>query len=101
MCVCVCVCVCVWLKGLRDWYLRNTIGSTHTNQVNGKVSTGVSTKANGGVKGSTGGGRRRTHGVAQQSTYQTDTSHHHHAPPHPKPTLPHSATFHGHPLHGR
>ncbi|KAF1390975.1 hypothetical protein PFLUV_G00063730 [Perca fluviatilis] len=83
------------LEGLRDWYLRNTIGSTHQNQANGKVNT----KANGGVKGQAGGGgalhgRRRTHGGIQQATYQTETSH-------LKKTLPHSATFHGHPLHGR
>ncbi|TDH11060.1 hypothetical protein EPR50_G00081530 [Perca flavescens] len=87
------------LEGLRDWYLRNTIGSTHQNRANGKVNTGVNTKANGGVKGQAGGGgalhgRRRTHGGIQQATYQTETSHH-------KKTLPHSATFHGHPLHGR
>uniref|UniRef100_UPI0037E70C1B coiled-coil domain-containing protein 120 n=1 Tax=Semicossyphus pulcher TaxID=241346 RepID=UPI0037E70C1B len=88
------------LEGLRDWYLRNTIGSTQQNQVNGKVSTGVNTKVNGGVKGHAGGGggalpdRRRTQGVIQQSTYQKEASHH-------KKTLPHSATFHGHPLHGR
>uniref|UniRef100_A0A669BK61 Cytohesin Ubiquitin Protein Inducing domain-containing protein n=1 Tax=Oreochromis niloticus TaxID=8128 RepID=A0A669BK61_ORENI len=44
--------------------------------------------------------RRTTHGVIQQSAYQTETNHHH-AAPHHKHTLPHSATFHGHPLHGR
>ncbi|XP_040909451.1 coiled-coil domain-containing protein 120 [Toxotes jaculatrix] len=93
------------LEGLRDWYLRNTIGSTHQNQTNGKVSTGVSTKVSGGVKGQAGGGgalqrRRTTHSVIQQSMYQTETSHHH-AAAHHKQTLPHSATFHGHPLHGR
>ncbi|XP_056239820.1 coiled-coil domain-containing protein 120 isoform X2 [Seriola aureovittata] len=97
------------LEGLRDWYLRNTIGSTHQNQANGKVNTGVttgaSTKVNGGVKGQAGGGgalqrRRTTHGVIQQSNYQTEESHHH-APPHYKQMLPHSATFHGRPLHGR
>ncbi|XP_020513924.1 coiled-coil domain-containing protein 120 [Labrus bergylta] len=88
------------LEGLRDWYLRNTIGSTNQNQVNGKVNAGVNTKVNGGVKGQTGGGagalpgRRRTQGAIQQSTYQSETSHH-------KKTLPHSATFHGHPLLGR
>ncbi|GAA6231769.1 uncharacterized protein LOC108890551 [Lates japonicus] len=93
------------LEGLRDWYLRNTIGSTHQNQANGKVSTGVttglSTKLNSRVKGQAGGGgalqrRRTTHGVIQPSTETT-----HHAPSHHKQTLPHSATFHGHPLHGR
>ncbi|XP_040009190.1 coiled-coil domain-containing protein 120 isoform X2 [Xiphias gladius] len=97
------------LEGLRDWYLRNTIGSTHPNQANGKVSTGVttgvSTNVNGGVKGQAGGGgalqrRRTTHGVIQQSTYQTETGHHH-GLSHHKQTLLHSATFHGHPLHGR
>ncbi|CAJ1085682.1 FERM domain-containing protein 4B [Xyrichtys novacula] len=88
------------LEGLREWYLRNTIGSSNQNQVNGNVNTGVNAKVNGGVKGQLGGvggampGRRRTHGSIQQSTYQTETSHH-------KKTLPHSATFHGHPLHGR
>ncbi|XP_070696188.1 coiled-coil domain-containing protein 120 [Pempheris klunzingeri] len=92
------------LEGLRDWYLRNTIGSTHQNKANGNVSAGVSSKGNGGVNCQVGGGgalqgRRRTHGVIQQSTYQMETSHH--APPHHKQTLPHSATFHGHPLHGR
>ncbi|KAM6929596.1 uncharacterized protein ccdc120a [Lycodopsis pacificus] len=93
------------LEGLRDWYLRNTIGSTHQNAANGKVNAGVNTKVNGVVKGQAGGGgalqsRRRTHGVIQQSTYQTETSHHHNLQHH-KNTLPHSATFHGHPLHGR
>lgn len=85
------------LEGLRDWYLRNTIGSSHTNQANGKV--------NAGVKGQTGGGaalqrRRTTHGVIQPPTYQTETSHHT-APHHKQTALPHSATFHGHPLHAR
>ncbi|XP_038578582.1 coiled-coil domain-containing protein 120 [Micropterus salmoides] len=89
------------LEGLRDWYLRNTIGSTHQTQANGKVNAGVNAK----VKGQAGGGgapqgRRRTHGGIQQSSYQTETGHHH-APPHHKQKLPHSATFHGHPLHGR
>lgn len=97
----------VWLTGLRDWYLRNTLGSSHQNQANGKVTAGTNgSKMNGGVKGQAGGGgalqrRRTTHGVIQQSAYQTETNHHHHAAPHHKHTLPHSATFHGHPLHGR
>ncbi|XP_053174051.1 LOW QUALITY PROTEIN: uncharacterized protein ccdc120a [Scomber japonicus] len=85
------------LEGLRDWYLRNTIGSSHTNQSNGKVNAG-------GVKGQGGGGalqrRRTTHGVIQQPTYQTETSHQT-APHHKQTALPHSATFHGHPLHAR
>ncbi|XP_071333628.1 coiled-coil domain-containing protein 120 [Trachinotus anak] len=97
------------LEGLRDWYLRNTIGSTHHTQANGKMNTGVttgaSTKVNGGVKGQAGGGgalqrRRTTHGVIQQTTYQMETSHHH-ALSHHKQMLPHSATFHGRPLHDR
>lgn len=92
------------LAGLRDWYLRNTVGSSHQNQPNGKVNAGVSTKANG--QPTVGGAipaRRRTLGAMQQSSFQTDGSHHqappHQAPPLRKPTLPHSATFHGHPLH--
>ncbi|XP_042347267.1 LOW QUALITY PROTEIN: FERM domain-containing protein 4B [Plectropomus leopardus] len=94
------------LEGLRDWYLRNTIGSAHQNQPNSKVNAGVNTKVNGGVKGQAGGGgalqdrRRTTHGVLQPSTFKTETSHHQ-AATHQKKTLPHSATFHGHPLHGR
>lgn len=101
-----CICVCVRVRtGLRDWYLRNTIGSNHQSQVNGKVDTGVSAKVNGGVKGQTGRGgalqiRRKTIGVVEQPSYQMDTNHHR-APPHRKRMLPHSATFHGHPLHGR
>lgn len=97
------------LAGLRDWYLRNTVGSSHPSQPNGKMNAGVSAKANGGgVKGqATVGGavpaRRRTLGTMQQSSFQTDGSHHqappHQAPPLRKPALPHSATFHGHPLH--
>ncbi|XP_047442528.1 FERM domain-containing protein 4B [Mugil cephalus] len=88
------------LEGLRDWYLRNTLGSSHQNQTNGKVTTGAKARGNGGVKGQAAGGgalqrRRTTHGVIQQSTYQTKTSHHH------KQTLPHSATFHGQPLLSR
>ncbi|KAK5873241.1 hypothetical protein PBY51_018302 [Eleginops maclovinus] len=65
------------LEGLRDWYLRNTLGSTHENEV--KVNGGVTCQA---------GGRRRTHGIIQQSTNQ-------------KKTLPHSATFSGQTLHTR
>ncbi|KAF0036114.1 hypothetical protein F2P81_011426 [Scophthalmus maximus] len=93
------------LEGLRDWYLRNTLGSTHQNQANIQVSTGVSAKVNGGVKGQPCVGRalqrrRTTHGVIQQSTYHTEMSHHHTLSLH-KLTLPHSATFHGQPLLGR
>ncbi|XP_057685955.1 coiled-coil domain-containing protein 120 [Corythoichthys intestinalis] len=60
------------LEGLRDWYLRNTTGSSQTNQSSGKV------------KGQMGGAfqRRRTTHSAKHS-------------------LSHSITFHGHPLHGR
>ncbi|KAM9342477.1 uncharacterized protein ccdc120a [Pholidichthys leucotaenia] len=38
------------LEGLRDWYLRNTIGSSNQNLANGKVTAGSSAKVNGGVK---------------------------------------------------
>ncbi|KAI9535890.1 hypothetical protein NQZ68_039257 [Dissostichus eleginoides] len=62
------------LEGLRDWYLRNTLGPAQQNQV----------KVNGGVKGQ-GGGRHR---VIQQPTNQ-------------KKALPHSATFSGQTLHTR
>ncbi|XP_013889584.1 uncharacterized protein LOC106536804 [Austrofundulus limnaeus] len=93
------------LEGLRDWYLRNTLGSPHQNQVNGKVTTEVNTKLNPGVKGQVTGCRalhRRptTHSVVQQSTNQREAGHLY-AVPHHKQMLPHSATFHGHPLHGR
>ncbi|KAM7405341.1 hypothetical protein PAMP_012609 [Pampus punctatissimus] len=84
------------LEGLRDWYLRNTIGSSHTNQANGKVNAGVTGQAGGGALQR----RRTTHGVIQQPTYQTETSHHP-ALHHKQTALPHSATFHGHPLHAR
>ncbi|XP_061549678.1 uncharacterized protein ccdc120a isoform X3 [Phycodurus eques] len=70
------------LEGLRDWYLRNTIGSSHTNQSDGKV------------KGQMGGAlqrRRTTHSVLTQSEVG----------PHTHQPLPHSVTFHGHPLHSR
>ncbi|XP_047233066.1 FERM domain-containing protein 4B isoform X2 [Girardinichthys multiradiatus] len=90
------------LEGLRDWYLRNTLGSSHQNQAGGKVATGANTKLSAGVKGHAGSGdvlhRRRTaHGVLQQSAHQS----HHYAVPHHKQSLPHSATFHGHPLNER
>ncbi|XP_061908621.1 coiled-coil domain-containing protein 120 [Entelurus aequoreus] len=57
------------LEGLRDWYLRNTAGSSHAD---GKVK---------GQGGGTAQRRRTTHGL--------------------QGALPHSVTFHGHPLHGR
>ncbi|XP_038154369.1 FERM domain-containing protein 4B isoform X1 [Cyprinodon tularosa] len=90
------------LEGLRDWYLRNTLGSAHQNQASGNVSAAATAKPSSSVKGQPGGGdalqRRRTaHGVLQQAGYQS----HQCAAPHHKQTLPHSATFHGHPLHGR
>lgn len=62
------------LEGLRDWYLRNTLGPAQQNQV----------KVNGGVKGQWGGRRR----VIQQPTNR-------------KKALPHSATFSGQMLHTR
>ncbi|KAK7884590.1 hypothetical protein WMY93_027713 [Mugilogobius chulae] len=110
------------LEGLRDWYLRNTLGSSHPNPTNGNAAP----KTN-GIKGR----RRTTHGVINRSNYQDhsnyqdSTSHnatlHHskyldstsHNVPLPnfkdinhngtvkKAGLPHSATFHGLSLHGR
>ncbi|KAM9855600.1 uncharacterized protein ccdc120a [Aulostomus maculatus] len=83
------------LEGLRDWYLRNTIGSSNTNQTNVKVNSEVKGQAGGALQR-----RRTTHGIIQQPTYHNETSHH--STSHHKPmALPHSATFHGHPLHGR
>ncbi|XP_029689339.1 coiled-coil domain-containing protein 120 isoform X2 [Takifugu rubripes] len=85
------------LEGLRDWYLRNTIGANHQSQVNGKVNAKVKCQAGGGGALQI---RRKTIGVVQPPTYQTDANHH--PPlPHRKQALPHSATFHGHPLHAR
>ncbi|KAM4609892.1 coiled-coil domain-containing protein 120 [Polymixia lowei] len=87
------------LEGLRDWYLRNTLGSTHQNQMNGKVNRGVKGQDNGGGALQR---RRTTHGVIQQSASQMETHHLYvPPPPHKQTQLPHSATFHGHPLHGR
>ncbi|XP_077469160.1 uncharacterized protein ccdc120a [Stigmatopora argus] len=60
------------LEGLRDWYLRNTTGSSQTNQSDGKVKVQM-----GGALQR----RRTTHGA--------------------KLPLSHSVTFHGQPLHGR
>ncbi|XP_028308822.1 coiled-coil domain-containing protein 120 [Gouania willdenowi] len=83
------------LEGLRDWYLRNTLGSAQLNQTSGKVALA---KVNGGVKGQSGALQRRrtTHGVLHQPIFQAELgSHQHH-----KPTLPHSATFHGQPMTG-
>lgn len=82
--------------GLRDWYLRNTVGANHQSQVNGKVNSKVKCQAGGGALQI----RRKTIGVIQPPTYQMDANHHH-PPPHCKQALPHSATFHGHPLHAR
>lgn len=112
------------LEGLRDWYLRNTLGSSHQNPTNGNAGP----KTN-GIKGR----RRTTHGVIHRSNYQDSNSHNatlhhsnyqdhsnyldsnsHNAPLHQsnfkdinhngtvkKAGLPHSATFHGLSLHGR
>ncbi|CAL1605878.1 unnamed protein product [Knipowitschia caucasica] len=112
------------LEGLRDWYLRNTLGgSSHPNPTNGNAAPKTNS-----IKG-----RRRTpHGVIHRSNYQDHTNSHnatlHHSiyqdhsdyletNPHntplsnyndinhngtvKKPGLPHSATFHGLSLHGR
>ncbi|KTG46640.1 hypothetical protein cypCar_00009524 [Cyprinus carpio] len=76
------------LEGLRDWYLRNALGQTANG---GKGKEGTQTQ------------RRRTTTSLHNShpnpplkhqpqSFQTDTS---------CPHIPQSATFHGHPLHGR
>ncbi|XP_051964932.1 coiled-coil domain-containing protein 120-like [Xyrauchen texanus] len=76
------------LEGLRDWYLRNALGQT----------------ANGGK------GKEGTQTHRRRTTSSMHNSHPHpplkHQPQSfqgdpPYPQLPHSATFHGHPLHGR
>ncbi len=76
------------LEGLRDWYLRNALVQTADG---GKGKEGTRTQ------------RRRTTSSLHNShphpplkhqtpSFQTDTSY---------PQIPQSATFHGHPLHGR
>lgn len=76
------------LEGLRDWYLRNALGQAPNG---GKGKEGTQTQ------------RRRTTSSLhtsqphpplkhQPQSFQTDTSY---------PQMPQSATFHGHPLHGR
>ncbi|XP_021334040.2 coiled-coil domain-containing protein 120 isoform X2 [Danio rerio] len=73
------------LEGLRDWYLRNALGQTATG---GKGKDGTQTQ------------RRRTtsslhnsHPLKHQpQSFQTDTAY---------SQMTQSATFHGHPLHGR
>lgn len=76
------------LEGLRDWYLRNALGQPANG---GKGKEGTQTQ------------RRRTTSSLhtsqphpplkhQPQSFQTDTSY---------PQMPQSATFHGHPLHGR
>lgn len=112
------------LEGLRDWYLRNTLGSSHQNPTNGNAGP----KTN-GIKGR----RRTTHGVIHRSNYQDSNSHNatlnhanyqdhsnfldsnshndplrtsnfkdvNHNGTVKKAGLPHSATFHGLSLHGR
>ncbi|KAK9971018.1 hypothetical protein ABG768_026914 [Culter alburnus] len=76
------------LEGLRDWYLRNALGQPANG---GKGKEGTQTQ------------RRRTTSSLHNShphpplkhqpqSFQTDTSY---------PQMPQSATFHGHPLHGR
>ncbi|XP_075994528.1 uncharacterized protein LOC142989046 [Genypterus blacodes] len=95
------------LEGLRDWYLRNTLGPAHQNLPNGNGNAKVSGRVKGQSIGVGGALQRRrtTHGVLQQSAYQSET-HSHQAPPplphhHKQTPLPHSATFHGQTLLGR
>uniref|UniRef100_A0A673XKW1 Coiled-coil domain containing 120a n=1 Tax=Salmo trutta TaxID=8032 RepID=A0A673XKW1_SALTR len=81
------------LEGLRDWYLRNSLGGV---AVGGKVQ----------VQDNRGSPRRRTtnslHGSHPQQLphqpqiYQGDRDR-----DYPPCQLPQSQTFHGHPLHGR
>ncbi|XP_066500420.1 coiled-coil domain-containing protein 120 [Hoplias malabaricus] len=78
------------LEGLRDWYLRNALGQTGVSSA--KVQEGAPSQ------------RRRTTASLhtphqphpplkhQPQSFQGDT---------PYPQLPQSATFHGHPIHGR
>lgn len=90
------------LEGLRDWYLRNTLGPSHQNQ----------TQSNGNVSSKTNrikGRRRTTHGVIHHHSSSHNAPLHqsnfqdvnHNGPIHKKTAMPHSATFHGLSLHGR
>ncbi|XP_046895225.1 coiled-coil domain-containing protein 120 isoform X2 [Hypomesus transpacificus] len=93
------------LEGLRDWYLRNTLGHP------GSGGQGPGTGPGSG-KGQENGAphRRRTtaslhcssqpHTLQHQQSYQGE-GHLPYPTQNPTPHLPHSATFHGHPLHGR
>ncbi|XP_072308054.1 coiled-coil domain-containing protein 120 isoform X2 [Eucyclogobius newberryi] len=68
------------LEGLRDWYLRNALGYPSSS------------------KGHEAGVSRLSHPhplVHQSQSVQGDTTNSH------RPHMPQSASFHGHPLHGR
>ncbi|KAL4646281.1 coiled-coil domain-containing protein 120-like [Arapaima gigas] len=65
------------LEGLRDWYLRNTLGQ---GAATGKGQESVQPR------------RRTAHGLMQADQSYSQC---------PNPHMPQSATFHGHPLHGR
>ncbi|KAM8862261.1 uncharacterized protein ccdc120a isoform 2-T2 [Spinachia spinachia] len=78
------------LEGLRDWYLRNTKGSANQTPASGKMSARGIDRVGGGVALHS---NLRTQAAIQQSTYWTEKSQH--------PTLAHSSTFHGLPLHDR
>uniref|UniRef100_A0A3P8WKI7 Uncharacterized LOC103384393 n=1 Tax=Cynoglossus semilaevis TaxID=244447 RepID=A0A3P8WKI7_CYNSE len=97
------------LEGLRDWYLRNTVGSFQQIHNNGKppfgFTSGLLANVNGCVKGQSERGtalqqRVTNQGVIHPAAYSTEMNGHttlsHH-----QQKLPHSATFHGHQLHGR
>ncbi|XP_029006847.1 coiled-coil domain-containing protein 120 isoform X2 [Betta splendens] len=69
------------LEGLRDWYLRNALGYTPA-----------------AAKGHEAGVSRLSHPhplVHQAHSFQGDAANLH------RPQMPQSASFHGHPLHGR
>lgn len=82
------------LEGLRDWYLRNTLGH---NAVNGKGSEGapMRRRTTNSLHGSHGPHPPLPH---QPKSVQGDTPHYSHSH---GSQLPQSQTFHGHPLHGR
>lgn len=97
------------MAGLRDWYLRNTVGSFQQIHNNGKppfgFTSGLLANVNGCVKGQSERGtalqqRVTNQGVIHPAAYSTEMNGHttlsHH-----QQKLPHSATFHGHQLHGR
>ncbi|XP_048097943.1 LOW QUALITY PROTEIN: coiled-coil domain-containing protein 120 [Alosa alosa] len=82
------------LEGLRDWYLRNTLGHT---TVNGKGQEGapMRRRTTNSLHASHGPHPPLTH---QRNSFQGDAPHYSQCR---SSQLPQSQTFHGHPLHGR